>query len=275
MGDEDDGLLQALLELQQLVLHVAADQRVQRAEGLVHQQEVGVGGQGPGEADPLLHTAGELVGPRLLPAFQSAQGQGLGGAPLALGAGHALHLEPVAGVLQHVAVREQREVLEDHGDLRGPYVAQLTRGQRGEVLAAEEDASRGGFQQAVQHAQQSGLARSRQTHDDEDLAGPDVEGGVDHGSGGPVGAQLVAACAAFERADGGSAVGGTPPEHLVDVLGLERGHIHLTGRTKYGARRRTGGPWSGTGSARVRHAFRPDGPEGMVPLQQRRCPAFT
>lgn len=219
MRDEDDGLAQAALEFEELVLHVAADERVQGAEGLVHQQEVGVGGQGPGEADSLLHAAGELVGPGHLPAFEPAQGQGLGGPAVALGAGHPLYLQPVAGVLQNVAVREESEVLEDHGYLRGPDAAQLARAERGEVLAAEEDASRGGLEQAVQHAQQGGLAGTRQPHDDEDLAGLDVEGDVDDRGRRSVGAQLGAVAAAFECAHG---VIGPVSEHLVDVLGLER-----------------------------------------------------
>ena len=69
-----------LLQLEQLVLHVAADQRVERAERLVHQQQVGVGGERAGQADALLHAAGQLVGPGLLPAGESGQLQRLGGA---------------------------------------------------------------------------------------------------------------------------------------------------------------------------------------------------
>ena len=34
---------------------------IERRERLVHQQDVGVGGEGAGEADALLHAAGQLV----------------------------------------------------------------------------------------------------------------------------------------------------------------------------------------------------------------------
>ena len=142
VGDEDDGLLQRLLQLQQLVLHIAADQRVERAEGLVHQQQIGVGGQRAGQAHALLHTAGQLVGPGLLPALEPGEFERFGGAPMPLGARYALHFEAVGGVLQHTAVREEREVLEDHGDLLGADLAQLLVAERGEVLAVEADGSR-------------------------------------------------------------------------------------------------------------------------------------
>ena len=41
--------------------HVRADQRIERAEGLVHQQDVGIGRERAGEADALLHPAREVV----------------------------------------------------------------------------------------------------------------------------------------------------------------------------------------------------------------------
>ena len=45
----------------QLVLQMLADQRVERGERLVHQQDVGLGRKGARQADALLHAAGELV----------------------------------------------------------------------------------------------------------------------------------------------------------------------------------------------------------------------
>lgn len=60
VGDEDDRLAELLLDLDELLLHLAADQRVERREGLVHEQDVGVGGERTGEPDALTHPAGEL-----------------------------------------------------------------------------------------------------------------------------------------------------------------------------------------------------------------------
>ena len=58
--DEDDGLAQLRLELEEQVLHVAADQGIERGERLVHQEDVGVGCQRARQAHALLHAAGEL-----------------------------------------------------------------------------------------------------------------------------------------------------------------------------------------------------------------------
>ncbi len=139
----------------------------------------------------LLHAAGQLVGPGFLPAGQATQGERLVGAAYALGAGHALHFQTVGGVLAHAAVREEREVLEHHADLPGADLAQLAVAERGQVLAVEADMPGGRLEQAVQHAQQGGLAGSGQTHDDEDLAGLHGEGRVDHGGGRALGAQFL------------------------------------------------------------------------------------
>ena len=115
--DEDHRLADLCLQPDHLVLHVAADQRIERAERLVVEHHLRVDREGAGEADALLHAAGELVRelirrrPRGRPggASRSARVE-----PLRLG--HALHLEPERDVVDHAAVREQAEVLEHHRD---------------------------------------------------------------------------------------------------------------------------------------------------------------
>ena len=62
VGDEDHRLADLAVQADDLVLHVAADERVERRERLVEEQHVGVAGQRPGEADALLHAARQLVG---------------------------------------------------------------------------------------------------------------------------------------------------------------------------------------------------------------------
>ena len=61
------------MQAEHLVLHVAADQRVERAERLVEQQDLGVDGQRAGQADALLHAAGELVGVGVFVAVEADQ----------------------------------------------------------------------------------------------------------------------------------------------------------------------------------------------------------
>ena len=185
VGDEQDRLAELALQVDELVLHLPADERVERGEGLVHEQDVGLGGQGPGQADPLLHATRELTGLVAAPPLQAHQGQGLFCPALALGAIHALNLQTVGGVLPHRPVRQEGEVLEDHGDALAAQLAQLRLRDVRQVLPIEGHAAGRDGQQAVDHADEGGLPGARQAHDHEDLALVDVEGGVDDGGGLP------------------------------------------------------------------------------------------
>ncbi|MNL81717.1 hypothetical protein D3C87_2089060 [compost metagenome] len=51
-------------------LQVPPDGRIERAEGLVHQQDIGVSDQGSRQADALLHATGQFMGIVLAPALQ-------------------------------------------------------------------------------------------------------------------------------------------------------------------------------------------------------------
>ena len=55
-------------QLQQLLVEVVAHDLVERAERLVHQQQVGVEGERPGDRGALLHAARQLPGIFLLEA---------------------------------------------------------------------------------------------------------------------------------------------------------------------------------------------------------------
>jgi hypothetical protein len=57
MGDEHDSSLVGAANAQQFVLQDEPGLRVERSERLVHQQHVGLDGQGAGNADTLLHPA--------------------------------------------------------------------------------------------------------------------------------------------------------------------------------------------------------------------------
>ena len=73
VGDEDHGLGRALPDAQQLGLHQAARLRVERAERLVHQQDVRIEGERARDRGALLHAAGELRGIAVLEAGEADQ----------------------------------------------------------------------------------------------------------------------------------------------------------------------------------------------------------
>src|SRR5258708_40111445 len=63
VGDEDDGLAEAAREGAEFALKLGAGDGVERAEGLVHQENGRVGGEGASDADAVAPTAGKLVRP--------------------------------------------------------------------------------------------------------------------------------------------------------------------------------------------------------------------
>ena len=90
---------------------------VQRSEGLVHQDEVGVHGEGTGDGHTLLHAARDLIGIVCLEAAQPDQLDHVGDAALKLGGGHALDLKPDADVVADGTPGPERRFLEDEGQL--------------------------------------------------------------------------------------------------------------------------------------------------------------
>ena len=62
MSDENNGLVEPELEPVHLVLELGAGHGVQGGEGLIHEDDLRVGGKGAGYADALPLAAGELGG---------------------------------------------------------------------------------------------------------------------------------------------------------------------------------------------------------------------
>src|SRR5260221_8475064 len=61
VGDKDNGFLRLLPDAQQLEVHLLARERVERAERLVHEDELGIVDERTRDRGALLHAAGELV----------------------------------------------------------------------------------------------------------------------------------------------------------------------------------------------------------------------
>ena len=74
-----------LMDRHDAVLQVRAGQRVERAERLVEQQHLGLHGERAGDADALLHAAGDLHGPLVLGVRHLHQREVVHGPGVALG----------------------------------------------------------------------------------------------------------------------------------------------------------------------------------------------
>ena len=148
---------------------------VEGAEGFVHQQDLGVGGDGASQADALLHAARKGRGAIAFPAVQAHHLEDAHGALLPLLLRRALDLQSEGCVLQHGAVRQQAELLEDHGRLGAAELRQLLFAVGEDVLAVDGDGADGGVDEAVDTAHQGRLAAAGEPHDDEGLAVGDLE----------------------------------------------------------------------------------------------------
>ncbi len=156
VGDEDDRLAQLLLESEELVLQTLPRDRVDSAERLVHQHDLGVGPQRPGDADALRLASGKLLGiavAELLGLHADHVEQ------LVDPCGDALlvpleHLRHGRDVLRDRLVREESDLLDDVAD----PAAQLIGVDVGDVLPVEQDATAGRLDHPVDQAQRRALA---------------------------------------------------------------------------------------------------------------------
>ena len=165
--------LHTLRELRGTGPELAADQRVERREGLVHQQDARVGGQRAGEPDALLHAAGKFVGVAVAPAGEIDEREllvrDLGGASCsARRAFRALS----ATLSRTVRCGSSAMFWNTMPIFVGAQRPQLRGAELVDVARRRSDLARGRLDQPVDVAHQRRLAGPRQPHDAEDLARP-------------------------------------------------------------------------------------------------------
>lgn len=179
MGDEEVGEAQLLLQVLEEVHHLRLDGDVEGGDRFVADHELGVEGDGPGDAYALALASGELVG-------VAAHGGGVEAHALQEG-GHALLALPAprdfvdgerlahGGPDGHARVQRGVGVLED--DLHiAPAPSHGGAVQGEEVLPLEEDLAGGGLLEAEDAPTEGGLAGAGLAHEAEGLALLDAEG---------------------------------------------------------------------------------------------------
>src|SRR6185369_10639992 len=128
-----------------------------------------------GEPDALLLAARQLVGVAVRVALETHERQHPPGDGEAIRLGVAADLETERDVVEHAPVGQQAEVLEDHREAPPPELAELRLVGLPDVVAVEQDLAERRLDQAGEAADERRLTAARQAHDDEDLAGLDVE----------------------------------------------------------------------------------------------------
>ena len=149
--------------LQQLEDALAGD-IVQRAGGLVAQQQLGIFGQRPGDGHPLLFAAGKLGGKVVHPVAQTHLPQGLTGVQRLPG-----DLRGQLHVFQRRQVLHQVVELEHEAHVKPPVLGEPPGIVSGDLLAVQQNGARGAAVHASQHIQNGGLASAGGAHDDAEL----------------------------------------------------------------------------------------------------------
>ena len=184
VGDEDDGRVDLVLDLDQHLEHLSLHGHVEGSGRLVGDEQVWVAGDGHGDHGPLPHASRELVRVHL-------------GSLAGLGDAHEVEQldRPLEGLLLvgalvdsgHLAdlpadrvhrVERREGVLEDHRDLLPPHGAALVLGEREQVTTLPEDLALGDVERRLQVQDRHGchrLARTRLAHDGEHLAACHIE----------------------------------------------------------------------------------------------------
>ena len=152
MGHIDEGNAHLLLDTLQLVLHILPQAQVQRAQGLVQQQDLGPVHQRPGDGHPLLLAAGQLGDFPVLKALQTHHAQHFRHALLDFLGRHLGDPQAKGDVLKHVQMREQRILLEHRVDLP------LMRRDIINPHTVKGDVSRRGRRETADNPQRCGLA---------------------------------------------------------------------------------------------------------------------
>ena len=166
VGDEEHGLSGGSAKSHQLFLQGQPRHGIDRGEGLVHQDHVGIGGPGARHGHALAHAARQLVRVALLEAGEPGQLDQAGDRALALDARHAGDLETVANVAAHRTPRQDRQLLEHHAALAARPAYRL---------AVAQDGAFGGPDEAGQRLEERGLAAAAGAYQRNELAGANGE----------------------------------------------------------------------------------------------------
>ena len=178
VGDEEDGDVYLAPDLQKVALHLRAGLGIERAEGLVHDEDARFVGEGTSDGDALLHAAGEFMRIRILELREADHLQpltrfGFGG-ELAF----AAHLQAEHDVALYGEPWEEGVTLEDHAAIGTGFT---------DVSAIEQSDTAAAFVKSGDDADEGRFAAARRADDGDELAAMDVERDpVEHSACGAV-----------------------------------------------------------------------------------------
>ena len=159
MRDEEDAFSGARPDVEDQFLHLLAGQRVERAQRLIHQEHVGIGGERPRDADSLTHAARKLPDAPVLDALEVNEPEHLSRPIMALLLRDTSEPQSEGDIVDDIEPRHQRAMLKHDAALR---TRTLDRSP------AEGNRPGGRLQETCHEVQERGLpAPGRAERDDE------------------------------------------------------------------------------------------------------------
>src|SRR5262245_10342382 len=122
VGNEDHGLFFDLEQVEQILLKFSPRLLIDRREGFVHENDVGIDGERAGKANPLPHSTREVVWIARFESRQAYLPDVTGRNLKALVARNPAQLQPEGDVAQHRGPGKEGEILENKGPLRSGAV---------------------------------------------------------------------------------------------------------------------------------------------------------
>src|SRR5947209_6517745 len=162
--NEDDRFLRLFPDAQEFLLQEYLVLLVERGEGLVHEQDIGVLGEGARDRDALPHPAGELVGIMVAETPEAHLFKIRPHDLLHVARGEPPHAQSISGVVEHVHPGKNRIPLEHN----------RVRRARG-IDAGKHNVAGALLLEPAEDAQECRLPAAARADDDEKLAGSDIE----------------------------------------------------------------------------------------------------
>ena len=184
MRDEEDGEAAFALERGEEVEQSHANRHVEHGGGLVRYEEIGVGGQGAGDGDPLPLSSGEFIGvavDEILGRLQTDHAKKFDRpGPRAVDPAPPVAQERAYQVVRDVVHRTQgsERILEDHLDPATIAEGGASRLPREDIFPIQQNLSAVRGLQAQHETGDGALAASRLPHQGHRLAPVDPEGDI-------------------------------------------------------------------------------------------------
>ena len=212
VGDEQVGQAQFLLQVHEEVEDLGLDGDVQGRDRLVADDELGVEGEGAGDADPLAPAAVQFVGVGVgVAPGQAHQVHEVGGPVVGLGPGpvQAVDEHELGDDLQHglAGVEAGVGILEDDLEILA-QLPHLPAAHLHDVPAVVEDLAGGGLDEPDDGTAQGGLAAAGLAHHAHRLLGVDLEVDAVHGVQLGAAVELEELAQVAELDEGGPGVDG-------------------------------------------------------------------